>query len=115
MSKQEEVSSLTFHYLKSNLFRVIHVDGAIGGMTPRGLIHMTIYSERAAIPKKVSQVIHSDGRIGDEIGREGLEGVVREMEADLIFRLEDAVSLRDWLDDQINNVKKITANKQKET
>ena len=34
-----------FHYLKSQLWRVVHVDGAIGGITPRGMIHAALYSE----------------------------------------------------------------------
>ena len=43
---------LEFHYIKSNQFRVIHVDGGIGSITPKGFIHFALYSERLAIPRK---------------------------------------------------------------
>jgi hypothetical protein len=101
MAKKEEISSFTFNYLKSSNFRVIHVDGAIGGLTPGGFVHMTVYSERVAIPKKVVHEVREDGSLGEEIKRESLNGVVREMEADLIFNIDEAIALRDWLDNQV--------------
>ena len=62
---------------------------------------MTVYSERAAIPKSITQKIDKEGNLGDEIGREGLGGIVREMEADLLFTTDEAILLRDWLDAKI--------------
>jgi hypothetical protein len=107
MAKTKADSALTFNYLKSNFFRVIHVDGAIGGFTPGGFVHMTVYSERVAIPKSTTYEVTKGEGLGDEIDRDSLEGIVREMEADLIFNIEAAVALRDWLDNKINASKEI--------
>ena len=101
MAKTKKPSTFAFNYIKSSNFRVIHVDGAIGGLTPAGFVHMTVYSERVAIPKKVVYEVREDGSLGEEIDRDSLEDVVREMEADLIFNLDEAIALRDWLDDQV--------------
>ena len=38
---------IEFHFEKSSQFPVLHVDGAIGGISPGNqLIHMSVFSER---------------------------------------------------------------------
>src|SRR5262245_56341008 len=95
---------IRFHYIKSNLFRVVHVDGALGSVTPRGLIHCAIYSERAAIPQSTEQDISPEGRLSDVVSREGKEGIVREVDVDLIMTKETAVEIRDWLSARIKEL-----------
>jgi hypothetical protein len=34
--KAQMPSTLDYHYIKSNFFRVIHVDGIVGSITPNG-------------------------------------------------------------------------------
>jgi hypothetical protein len=50
---QKKLTEIEFDFIKSNFFRVIHVDGAFGGLSPNGFVHMALYSERRAIPTKV--------------------------------------------------------------
>ena len=50
MSDRER-DALRFFYIKAYNFRVVHVDGVIGGITPKGLLHLAVFSERAAIPQ----------------------------------------------------------------
>ena len=45
---------VAFDFIKSEYFRVIHADGALGGPTPQGLVHMAFYSERPPIPRRMS-------------------------------------------------------------
>ena len=96
-----------FHYLKGSLFRVIHADGAMGGITPRGNIHMAFYSERAAIPREHVHRLDASGRLGERIDEETVsrEGIVREMDVDVIMSIADATGLRDWLTQQIESVR----------
>lgn len=100
---------ITFHYMKGPDFRTIHCDGAIGGITPRGLIHLAIFSERAAIPKVTVQSVGKDGKLGEEIRdeRQALEGIVRQMEVDLFFGKETAIRLRDWINGRIAELEKM--------
>lgn len=93
-----------FYYLKSTQFRVLHVDGAIGGITPRGLIHLSVYSERPAIPQSQQHEISPEGRILDPNETEGKLGIVRELDADLIMSKQGAVELRDWLTARIDEL-----------
>src|SRR3989442_6878794 len=53
MTEATKPQDVTFHYIKSSQFRVVHADGIIGGVTPRGLIHIAVFSERPAIPQVI--------------------------------------------------------------
>lgn len=89
-----------YHLIKGNHFRVIHVDGAIGGITPRGLCHMAIYNERPAIPKLRIQDILSDTELSDErtakvLGEPNI-GITREVELDMIMDERTVRQLHEW-------------------
>src|SRR5205807_2031151 len=89
-------------FIKSNFFRVIKADGAFGGLTGNGSLHMALYSERSSIPTKlVHRVV--DGQLGPEIRekRKGRKAIVREVEVDVTMDIAQAVLLRNWLDEKI--------------
>jgi hypothetical protein len=99
-----------FHYIKSLQFRVIHVDGVIGGPMPSGQgIHMALFSERPAIPQQVEQAVEPDGKLGAEIegSRIGKDGIAREMEIDAMMNLRTAKLLYSWLAMQIAILDKV--------
>ncbi len=41
---------IKFHYLKSCDFKVVHVDGVFGGLTPSGDIFVTVFNQRPPLP-----------------------------------------------------------------
>lgn len=92
---------IDFHYVKGPDFQTIHVDGAIGGITPKNLLHIAMYSERPAIPQQITHRIEEDGSLGKEIKRSGKSGVVRQMEVDLFMTEDTARSLKVWLDEKL--------------
>ena len=95
-------SSITLHYIKSNYFRVVHADGAIGGFTPRGEVFFSIYSERAPLPDVTVQAVEN-GQLGNEIleQRKGSEGILRELEVGVVMDLNVAKSFHAWLEERI--------------
>lgn len=95
---------VNFHYVKSPHFRVLHVDGAVGGVTPRGHIHAAFYSERPAIAKHTTHEIDPSGHLGSEKIIEGKDGIVREMDVDIILSRTAAVELQDWLSSRIRDL-----------
>lgn len=100
---------LEFDYEKSNYFRVIHVDGAFGGVSPGSrAIHMAVYSERQPIPKKTVQTVQQ-GVLGPEILEKRIvrSGIFREIEADLVLSLDAAIALRTWLDSKVIELQKV--------
>jgi hypothetical protein len=102
---------ITFNYLKGTQFRVVHVDGAIGSITPQGLIHAAIYSERPAIPQMVVQPL-KDGELGDPIEVVSRPGIVREVEVSLMLDLKVATALQEWLGTKIGELRGLIASQQ---
>ena len=103
---------LPFHYIKANQFRVIHVDGAHGGITPSGNIQMAFFSDRQPIPQIVVHHVDQDGNVSaEEIASERVSktGIVREVEVEAIMSLASAKVLVKWLADKISTLEKIRA------
>ena len=110
ISKPSERSSPTtvnFDYVKANDFRVVHADGAFGGVTPSGdSLAISFYSERFAIPLRVTHELQETGALGKEIKRQNRDAIVREVETMVVIDLNVALVLQKWLDDKIEELKR---------
>ena len=97
----------SFDYIKSNQFRVIHVDGAHGGITPRGhSIQMALFSERAPIPKRETYKLE-EGRLGERIAKEERDAIIREVEVEALIDLETAKIIVEWLKGKIKQAENL--------
>jgi hypothetical protein len=94
-------TSIKFHYIKSNLFRVVHSEGAIGGLTPSREIFVSLFNERAALPQLIEFAVEPEGKLGNEIKREGKDGIVREMEIGVLMGATAAKNLAQFLLSQV--------------
>jgi len=105
---EELPRQVVFDYIKSNYFRVIHADGAIGGVTPGLGIHIAFFNERAPIPQQTVFQINEDNTLGEEIRGERVarKGIVREVEVDVMLDVDAAVKIVGWLQKRIEDVKK---------
>ncbi len=95
-----------YDFIKSNFFRVIHVDGIFGGVTPQRLIQMSVWNERWPIPKQVSHKLLPEGQLGEEVPEERIsrDAIVREVEAHLVMSLETAQQMFKWLQGRITTL-----------
>lgn len=98
---QKEV---TFHQEKSPHSRVIHVDGAFGGPSPRGGFMMALYNERFPVPRSVTHAIGEDGALGEETRRDLPDGVFREIEVVALMSLETMRALHGWLEENLRKM-----------
>ena len=100
---------IKFDYIKSNLFRVVHAEGVIGGITPRPAIHMAFYNERNAIPRQTVFPVNEDGTLGPEITEERVvrDAIVREVEVDVVMDLNTAASFLKWLQEKLEIAEKM--------
>lgn len=105
---QPSPDRLTFDYIKSNLFRVIHVDGVLGGPGPRGSIHVNFFSERLPIPTRQVFAL-AEGALGkeDEALRESRPGIVREVETAVVMDVPTAKVFLHWLGQAIATVERL--------
>lgn len=101
-------TKIKFHYIKSNFFRVIHVDGVFGGVTPSADIFLALFSQRPPLPKMTVQAVLPDGNLGEEImtERDSKEGIVREAEIGVNLDLAAAKALHVWLGERIELLEK---------
>jgi len=101
IARKPDQQELIFNYCKSQFFRVIHADGAWGGVSPRGDIHISLYNERIAIPDKSRLLISESGTALRPEEFESTSAIVREVEVDVIVDLATAIQLREWLNNKI--------------
>lgn len=84
---------------------MIHVDGAFGGISPRGYIQFTMYNERQAIPRITERHLERSEKgaatYGVEHPIESREGFVRELEVGVIMDINTAKKLHAWLGNKI--------------
>jgi len=104
----ETPKTVPFHYIKSNQFRVIHTDGALGNITPSGLIFIGLFSERGAIPQMMVHDI-TEGQVGAEHLEERVskKGIVREVEVGATMSIETATTIITWLQEKIELIQKL--------
>ena len=107
--ESQEPGTIKFDYIKGTQFRVVHVDGIHGGVSPNGrFIQMAIFSERAPIPKR--EVFKLDaGKLGDKIATEQRNAVVREVEVELLMSIDTAKSICTGMDEKIKLIEHIQA------
>jgi len=93
-----EPQTITFNYIKGTQHRVIHIDGAMGSLTPQGFVVANLYSERFPIPKETTHtVIDGKGVSGVPDMIEGKKGIVREIDVTAVLTPESAKRLGEWL------------------
>ncbi len=100
-------------YVKCYYFRVVHVDGAHGGVSPRLGLFISFYSERFPIPKVLTHEISSSGALGEEVRaeRETKTGIIREVEVGVTLDLAAAKSLASWLNEKVVELEKVILEK----
>jgi hypothetical protein len=100
-------SEIEVHFEKSRVFRVIHANGVWFGADPQGNLHFTFYNERTPIPKKMVLKLNDVGQtIGeDESRHEGKQGLLREMEVDVVMSIPAALAFFDMFSQNVQTLK----------
>jgi hypothetical protein len=99
-------NTIEFQYQKSRFFRVIHADGAFGGVSAGLQIHMALFNQRRPIPKKMVYELLPGGSLGQELKRESEPGMIREVEVDVVLTADTAKALITWLAEKVNDIEK---------
>jgi hypothetical protein len=93
--------SFSIAYLKAGFFRVVHVDGVVGGGTPTGELHIGLWSQRFPYPGRLDFDYVADGTLSATASRvEGEVGadLTRELEVGVIMTPTTALALIDLLE-----------------
>ena len=96
---EDKKSSINIYYEKTSMYRSIHADGLIGGITPKNIVNLNFYSTRNSIPKSVNHSINYNGEL-DEFGVNSPDskvGIFREIEMGIYMNKETAEEIYDFL------------------
>jgi hypothetical protein len=111
MSKEQaKTGKITFHNKVSDNYRQIHVDGAFGGISPRGLIALSFYAERFPIPKATDFELNEQGIVGAKIqdSPDSKNGIIREFEIGIYMDITATKELHTFLGQKIEEFEKLS-------
>ena len=106
MTTSKRPDQITFDFVRSPFFRVVHSNGAWGGITPHQELSVTFYSERLSLPHHITHELTPKG-LGPEVSRAVKTNIQRECEVEVLMSMEEAVNLHTWLGDKIEEWRKV--------
>jgi predicted ABC-type ATPase len=97
--EEENKASINIYYEKTPMYRTIHSDGVIGGLTPKNMVNLNFYSTRNAIPKAITHAISASGSLDKEGIRsaDSKIGIIREIESSVYISKETAEEIFEFL------------------
>jgi len=101
---------VTFKYIFNYAYNPVYVNGAHGGMTPRGELVMNFYLERPPLPQEITHEINPDGTIGDIVGEEPADlknSMVRYIDSGVVLNYDTARNIHFWLGERLKEMESI--------
>ena len=101
---------ITFKYVFNYGYNPTYVNGAQGGLSPRGEIVVHFYLERQPLPGSITHEITPEGGIGREtaVEPEDLQNsMVRFIDTGVVMSYENARIFHDWLGEKLREVEEL--------
>ncbi|BDV43819.1 hypothetical protein GURASL_27420 [Geotalea uraniireducens] len=107
MANKPEV---TFKYIFTYDYNPIYVNGAHGGVSPRGELVVNFYLERPPLPNEITHQINPNGTIGPETAVEPDDlgqSLVRFVPAGVVLNYQTARDFHNWLGEKLKELEAI--------
>jgi len=107
---------LIFKYIYNYGYNPVYVNGAHGGISPRGELVMNFYLERPPLPESISHEINPNGTIGNQVGEEPEDlnnSLVRYIDSGIVVNYETARNLHFWLGERLKEMESVEMAKAK--
>ncbi len=104
VSKKPEV---TFKYIFTYDYNPVYVNGAHGGISPRGDLVVNFYLERPPLPNEVTHELTPSGTIGAETSVEPedfAQSLVRFVPTGVVLNYHTARELHHWLGEKVREL-----------
>lgn len=101
---------LTFKYIFNYAYNPVYVNGAHGGISPRGELVMNFYLERPPLPEEIKHAINPNGTIGDVTAEEPHDlssSMVRYIDNGVILNYESARTIHYWIGERLKEMEEI--------
>jgi hypothetical protein len=101
---------LTFKYVFNYGYNPTYVNGAQGGISPRGELVVHFYLERPPLPNALTYEITPQGAVGSETATEPEDlssSMVRFVDTGVVMNYENARVFHAWLGDKLREAEEI--------
>jgi hypothetical protein len=98
---------MTFKYIFTYDYNPIYINGAHGGVSPRGELVMNFYLERPPLPNAITHEITPVGGIGAETNVEPADlgrSLVRQVTNGVVLNYQTARELHYWLGEKVKEM-----------
>ena len=106
--------SVIFKYIFTYDYNPAYVNGAQGGVSPRGDLVVNFYLERPPLPNQITYGINPNGSIGAETAVEPedlAQSIVRYVPSGIVLNYQTARDLHQWLGEKIGEMEEIERQK----
>ena len=100
-------NDFTFKYIFTYDYNPVYVNGAHGGVTPRGELAINFYLERQPLPTAITHELNPNGTIGQEQSAEPddlSKSLVRFVTNGVVVNYQTARELHFWLGEKIKEM-----------
>ena len=107
---QNKKPELAFKYIFNYAYNPVYVNGAHGGISPRGELVMNFYLERPPLPQEIRHEINQNGTIGAVCGEEPQNlnnSMVRFVDNGVILNYESARNLHYWMGERLKEMEAV--------
>jgi hypothetical protein len=107
---QNKKPEIAFKYIFNYTYNPVYVNGAHGGISPRGELVVNFYLERPPLPAEIRHEINANGTIGEVSGEEPHNlgnSMVRFVDSGVILNYESARNLHFWLGERLKEMEAI--------
>lgn len=101
---------ITFKYIFNYNYNPTYVNGAQGGISPRGEVVIHFYLERPPLPNSITHELSPQGAIGAEQGVEPEDlnnSMVRFVDTGVVMNYDNARLFHSWLGDKLREVEEM--------
>ncbi len=98
---------IKFKYIFNYGYNPVYVNGAHGGISPRGELVMNFYLERMALPESITHEINPNGTIGNEVASEPDDlknSLVRFIDTGVVMNYQSARDFHLWLGERLKEL-----------
>ncbi len=98
---------IRFTYIMGEGYRPVLVNGAHGGVSPRGEMVINFYHERPPLPETITHELSPDGTIGREVQPDPASvtnTMVRSVDVGIIMSYENARNFHLWLGERLKEM-----------
>lgn len=107
---QQKKNEIAFKYIFNYAYNPVYVNGAHGGISPRGELVMNFYLERPPLPEEIRHTINPNGTIGEVTAEEPhnlSNSMVRYIDNGVILNYESARNIHYWIGERLKEMEAI--------